>query len=352
MIVGIDCRLIDKRQNTGISRYTEFLLNYYKNKVEVNKIIIITNNDDLKYEDQITSRTNLRPFNLLHFALFKSHVEKLQIDILHSPFYSSFLIKPKGLVSIVTVHDLMYKIVPTFFSSGRILSKLKELYFDFIVKYSIGNADIIVSVSETTQTDVYRFFKKESILIPEDSEVKGENKTDVLDNFSLEKNSYFLYCGNNRPHKNVEFVRQIFETSKDLPPLVLAGRDHHGGRNIIAVGTITDEELECLYKGAISFIFPSLYEGFGLPILEAIKLGTKVIASNISAFLEFKSKNIYFFELDNRASLEILLNEIRNKPFVPDEAFLELYSKDNIYRLNDQMLASLKFCTDEIIHCD
>ncbi|MGB3105308.1 glycosyltransferase, partial [Sphingobacterium siyangense] len=96
-----------------------------------------------------------------------------------------------------------------------------------------------------------------------------------------------------------------------------------------------------LYRGAVSFIFPSFYEGFGLPILEAIKLGTKIVASNIPAFMEFKSNNIIFFEINNVQSFRAALIEAQERSFFSDEEFLNGYSKEHIYKLNDRMFSKI-----------
>lgn len=341
MIVGLDCRLVNKIQNTGISRYTEFLLEYYQSKKGITKIVLISNDNLIDCENCEVSLTKLKPYNILHFALFKSYIESLKIDLLHSPFYSSFLIKPKNLISILAIHDLMYKVVPTFFSGNRLVSILKKSYFDFIVKNSIRNSDIVITVSETTRRDVLSLLKTNSTCIPEDSEIKVDTRTVSLDHFSLKEKTYFFYCGNNRPHKNIDFIRRVFENSNDLPLLVLAGKGHKPGHNILSIGNVTDEELSILYKGAISFIFPSLYEGFGLPILEAIKLGTKIVASNISAFMEFKSKNIYYFEINNIQSFKKALMNAQKELFYNDDEFLKEYSREHIYKLNDAMFQKL-----------
>jgi len=341
MIVGLDCRLVNKIHNTGISRYTEFLLEYYQTRKDITKIVLILNEEIYDQEYGEISLTKLKPYNILHFVLFKSYVESLQIDVLHSPFYSSFIIKPKKLVSILTVHDLMYKIVPSFFSKNKYISTLKRWCFDFIVENSIKNSDILISVSETTRRDILSFYKRDSLCIPEDSEINDEIPTVTLDRFLLQDIPYFFYCGNNRPHKNLDFVREVFESSEDLPLLVLAGKGHKSGKNILAVGTVTDEELSVLYRGAVSFIFPSFYEGFGLPILEAIKLRTKIVASNIPAFMEFKSNNIIFFEINNVQSFRAALIEAQGRSFFNDDEFLNGYSKEHIYELNDRMFSKI-----------
>lgn len=338
MKIGIDCRLIDKNNNTGISRYTEFLIEYYIDRFGCNNIILITN--DISYQNDYCKvvYTNLKPFNVIHFVQFSNFVNRIKLDLLHVPFYSALILKNKNIKVIVTVHDLMYRLVEGFFGTNRIINKLKVLYFDFIVKKSLLNADMIVSVSETTKKDVLKEFYFDSVHIPEDSNIECKANLSILKKFNLSKKEYFFYCGNNRPHKNIDFIKSIFNNNLDLPPLVLAGKGHQKGENVIATGVVSEEELIALYKSAIAFVFPSKYEGFGLPVLESLRLGTFVIASKIPAFLEFDSQNIFFFELNNSEDFMRAIDNSRTKNFVNNTVFFKTYEKKRIYKLNDQLL--------------
>lgn len=341
MKIGIDCRLINKIQNTGISRYTEFLIDYYISRFGVINVILISN--DISYQNGGCKVifTKLRPYNILHFFQFSYFVNSIGLDLLHVPFYSALSTKNNDFKVIVTVHDLMYRLVDDFFGTSKILNKLKLFYFDFIVKRSLINADVIISVSETTKNDVFTEFGFNSIHIPEDSNVESNDDFSVLNKFNLLKKGYYFYCGNNRPHKNIDFIKKIFNNNLELPPLVLAGNGHQGNSaNIIATGIVSEEELNALYKSAIAFVFPSRYEGFGLPVLESLRSETFVIASKIPAFLEFKSKNIFFFELENTEEFLNAIEKSRTSNFQTED-FLNQYDKKHIYQLNDKIVKYL-----------
>lgn len=340
MIIAIDGRLIDHVQNTGISRYTEFLIEYYKTRVCEDNIILISNDPELKIKNLKVIYTKLKPYSFLNFLRFGSFVQKLGVQVIHSPFYSNFFFKPTGVVSILTVHDLMFRLVPNFFGSNLVINFLKKYYFSSIVHRSLKNSDFIISVSNTTKHDLEKEYGFSSHHIPEDSDIKCSADLNIYKKLSLKDQKYFLYCGNNRPHKNISFLRKVFEKTSSLPLLVLAGKGHESGENVLAIGIVTDEELQALYQGAIAFVFPSHYEGFGLPILEAVRNRTKVVASSIPAFLEFDSKNIYFFDINNISSLEETLKIAQNAVFRNDEDFLNTYSKENIYKLNDILVSS------------
>ncbi len=341
MKVGIDCRLIDKQQNTGISRYSEFLLDYYIARYGIQNLVLISNNIHFKYKNCTIVHTIYKPFNLFHFLFYSYFIENLELDIFHIPFYSGFFLKTKKLKLIVTVHDLMYQFVENFFGNSFVLNFLKKKYFDFIVGNTLKNADIIVSVSKTTQSDVLKLYNKDSICIPEDSEISAPSDFTILNKHNLRNKGFFFYCGNNRPHKNIDFIIDVFSTNLQLPTLVLAGKGHRNYNNVISVGLVSDSELNALYKSSIAFIFPSKYEGFGLPVIEALRMGTFVIASNIPVFLEFKSSNILFFDLCNKFEFLNVINNAISREFVSENSFLSKYEKNSIYELYDSLIYKL-----------
>ena len=341
MKIGIDCRLINKNQNTGISRYTEFLIEYYMNRFGSESINLITNDKRFKYHNCNIIYTELRPYNVWDFIRFSKFANKIGLDLLHIPFYSGFFKKESGIKVIVTVHDLMYNFVEGFFGKNKFLNFLKIKYFDFIVKRSLENSDVIVSVSETTKKDVFNVFELSSIHIPEDSEITGATDFSILKKYNFSNNGFFFYCGNNRSHKNIDFVIDIFSSNPNFPPLVLAGKGHRNFENVIALGIVSEEELKALYKSAIAFVFPSKYEGFGLPVLEALRSETFVVASKIPAFLEFKTENIFFFELENEKEFLDAIEKALSNDFIVDKLFLDCYDKEHIYELNDIMINNL-----------
>lgn len=341
MKIGIDCRLINKNQNTGISRYTEFLIEYYVSRFKSENVILISNDINFEHNDCEIIYTKLKPYNILHFLSFSKFVDNIGLDLLHVPFYSAIFKKSSNTKVILTVHDLMYRFIDGFFGKNKSLNYLKVKYFDFIVKRSLINADKIVSVSETTKRDVSEMFHCDSVHIPEDSEINAKEDFLILEKYNLKKKGFFFYCGNNRPHKNIDFIINVFTSTNNLPPLVLAGKGHNSFDNVIATGIVTDEELKAFYKSAIAFVFPSKYEGFGLPILETIRSETFVIASKIPAFLEFNSNNIFFFELNNKKEFIEAIKKTLSNDFIKDELFLDHYDKKMIYKLNDVMVNDL-----------
>lgn len=338
MKVVIDGRLLDKKHNTGISRYTRFMINYYLEKNYDVSLILNDESENIAGCRPIV--THHRPFNILHFRAFHRFVHSLDFDILHVPFYSGINKRSarKGKV-VITVHDLMYKIVPDFFGTNRMVNKLKELYFDYIVARSLKNADITLAVSQTTKNDIKRFFNVESHVVPEHSEISGVSDTSILSRLNLPPKGYFLYCGNNRNHKNISFIKSVFSHRNDGVPLVLVGKGHKPDRNVVTSGLVTDNELKALYENAIAFIFPSQYEGFGLPVLEALHCNIPVICSDIPVFREFNSQNIIYFNLGDENSFKNAIKLAKTQNYIHQPSFLAQYSPAFIHRRLDEVLS-------------
>ena len=338
MKIAIDCRLLDKKKNTGISRYTEFLLEYYKSRYRKSELIIIVN-DRINDVDITQSITPLRPFRISDFYRFRAYVRTLDVSFLHSPFYSSIHKPIHGVINVTTVHDLMYRILPDFFSGNVFVNQLGVIYYNNIVGKSIESSDKVIAVSSTTSGSIKKYYMADSVIIPENSCIASAPDRAILIRHNLTKGSYFFYCGNPRRHKNLEFIKHVFSTSSNLPTLVLAGPGHVSAGNVLSVGVVNDNELRALYEDSIAFVFPSKYEGFGLPILEALHAGTQVVASNISAFLEFNSPSIHYFDIDSVSSFVAALDSARHHPMPTPLSFYESYSDELIYQKIDSFLA-------------
>jgi glycosyltransferase involved in cell wall biosynthesis len=226
---------------------------------------------------------------------------RLKVEIARSDVYhclSSYLpVFGVPVPSLVTVHDLKYVRFPEFMSS-----RLKAWYLRYVIIKTLHNASHIIAVSDSTRHDLVSLgadAKKVTVVheagiidAPEGYFCGGKNE--IL-------GDYFLFVGENRPHKNLDRLLEAYRLLMldhpiALPILVIAGngvcalegqitRLGLDGK-VITLCPVTDEELIELYGKAFAFVFPSLYEGFGLPILEAMSLGTPVITSNVTSTAE------------------------------------------------------------------
>lgn len=226
-----------------------------------------------------------------------------KLDLFHSPHVNVPLLYPGKLV--VTVHDLIPMLFPgTIFPLG-------EAYFTRMVRWSTHKARRILTVSENTRADLIRYgVGAERIdAVPNGVDrlyaeaIPLQERSAALKRYGISA-PYLLYAGQWKRYKNVHGLLQAFaalKETKNVPDLklVLVGRiDPKAGileeveqlglkGEVIPTGYVVEErEIVAIYQEATAFVFPSLYEGFGLPPLEAMMAGVPVISSNRSAMPE------------------------------------------------------------------
>ena len=233
------------------------------------------------------------------------------------------IIHPKNTV--ITVHDVAFKRFPKSYGG------MSRWYLNWGTEFAVKHAKHIIVPSITTKKDLIKFYKAESekiTIIPlgfEASKInpsKNEiNKT--LKTYSLQPTTYFLFIGRIETKKNVQTLIKAFEEFHKNHPdfkLVLAGKpgvgypllDKEGylaqsARGVVLTGYISDTEKQILLQNCLCFIFPSLYEGFGLPLLEAMDAGVPIIASKIPTSYEIAKHNALFFEPKDTKALAKLM---------------------------------------------
>jgi len=248
-------------------------------------------------------RAASRPQRLLwEQAVLPRRLRQLRIDVLHSPHHTLPLV-PCGCRRVVTFHDLTFFLLPERYPTTR------RLYFQLMTRLSAQVADAAIVPSESVRGDVMRLLRlppERVFAIPEaagpafcpqDAAVIEA----VRHRYGLE-GPYVLSVGSLEPGKNRERLLQAFARLRTRGlehTLVVAGQRawrYEGeeplarrlglGDSVRFLGHVPQADLPALYGGASLFAFPSLYEGFGLPALEAMACGTPVVASNVSAVPE------------------------------------------------------------------
>lgn len=308
MHIGIDVRMIDK---TGIGQYIKNLIfnlakidkaNHYTlflNKVQQENYIDTWKNDNFE------KRFIRSPiFTIKEQIEFPFRLVLKNIDVFHSPHFILPLLYP--LKYIVTIHDLIPIIFPE-----ELTSKRAKIYYRSMLFSATQRANKIIAVSNYTKKDIVNICNIPPIKI----EVVYEGVNDcyrpikdkrILDHikkkFGIDR-EFLLYVGLSKPHKNLVRLIKAFKILRknirlDLK-LVIAGKidprypevrkivDKLGLReDVIFTDFVSDQDLVLLYNAAKAFVFPSLYEGFGLPPLEAMACGTPVVSSKVASLAE------------------------------------------------------------------
>ncbi len=224
---------------------------------------------------------------------------RLGVDALHVQYNGPRVRRP---ALVTTVHDVSFRLFPEWFSLRD------RLVLDLGLRSTLSVAEHVFAVSECTRRDITEVYdvapRRITVThnaLPPGFEAPGHGEVaSVLESHGVDR-PYVLFVGVRQPRKNLPRAIRAFSTAKataDLPHrLVLVGK--HGwqsgeteaaireaGDDVQAIGYVPDADLPSLYAGAELFLFPSLYEGFGIPVLEAFACGTPVITSDGSALPE------------------------------------------------------------------
>ena len=259
---------------------------------------------------------------------------RFKFDLLHS--LNSELPLFCNIKSIVTFHDLKYIKYPYFLNKFSII---KSKYLKYTMKKGAEKANKIIAVSQSTKKDIIHLLgieKDKIVAIYEASNLgmysrKNDDlsNSDILEKHSIKK-PYFLYVGEKRPHKNLEGLIKAFAIFKKKYEsrnisLVLTGKKYSTYHEYITTaekfgikdsllftGFISDEELKTIYSEAEALLLVSFYEGFGIPILEAMECGIPVITSNISSMPEVAGDAALLVNPNNIQEIAEKMNNITN----------------------------------------
>jgi glycosyltransferase involved in cell wall biosynthesis len=286
-------------------------------------------------------------FSLLNRALFKPFFMASRADIYHPTYYADFSLNFKGK-RVVTVYDMIHEIYPEYFGTrDRQLTTEKK-------RKAVLAADAIICISESTKRDVSRFFA-----VPEDriSVVYLANSLNFEGSSAqLVRMPYILFVGERGGYKNFDLLLEAYACSarlqKDFGLACFGGSEFTASeRSSISTRGLndrvfhysgSDEVLSNLYRHASVFVSPSLYEGFGIPPLEAMHYGCPVLVSNTSSIPEVVGEAGHYFDTGSRDELVAGLEKI-----VYDE---EMRRKLIKYGLEQEKKFSWDICATETMN--
>jgi glycosyltransferase involved in cell wall biosynthesis len=304
--IAIDAR---KLHDFGIGTYVRNLLRHLARQDVRNEYVVLCRPADCEYVAELGG--NMRPlverapaYSIREQYRLPLALRRERIDVFHAPHYVLPPLTP--CKSVVTIHDCIHLMFPQYLP-GR----LAHVYARAVLWAAIRRSERVLTVSEASKRDILRFFnvsagKVEVIpngiderfsVVPSDEEIARVRERYLL------HDPFLLYAGNIKPHKNVERLIEAFhllrqrghehlrlliignEVSK-YPALRRTVHQFKLHTYVRFLGFVPDQMLAVLYRLADAFVFPSLYEGFGLPPLEAMACGTPVVTSNVSSLPE------------------------------------------------------------------
>lgn len=230
---------------------------------------------------------------------------KDRIDVFFSPTH--YLPFVSARPSAIAILDVSYLHFPELF-------KKKDLYqLKLWGKFSIGKAKKIITISKASKNDIIKEYgaeaEKVAVVYPGIKFHKRNMNENVITKYGLKKN-YILFVGTLQPRKNIKRLIEAFSKIKNKNiKLIIVGRKgwmweeileapsrFDVSERVVFLDNVGDDELPEFYKNASCFILPSLYEGFGLPILEAMKYGCPVLTSNVSSLPEAGGDAAVYFD--------------------------------------------------------
>lgn len=278
-----------------------------------------------------------------NFPLFWTQLKLPQMlkkdmpNVLWMPLHNIPFWRPQGLKTVITIHDLAFKLFPDLFPP-------KDLFLlNRLTAMAVKSADRIIAVSHSTARDltevygvpsqkirvIYHGYNAKLFHLPNETE-KSQIES-VKHRYRIPpKAKYLIYVGAIQPRKNLGILVSAFERLKTLHTfrdwkLVLAGADAWmvdelknqiatsvWKKDIITTGNFTISDLPYLLWGAEMFVFPSLYEGFGIPILEAMACGLPVVTAKNSSLVEVAGNNAIYFDASRIDDLASSIKELHS----------------------------------------
>lgn len=346
MRIGIDCRTIlnpEKGEGAGIGHYTYQLVRHL---LKIDK-----KNDYFLFFDRTVQERRLVKFKqenvrikffpFIQYAKFMpggySHflasafLGRHKLDVFHSPTLS--LPQSYRAPSVVTAHDL------TVYKFPKLYTDKQSTFLKTIIPLAVKQAKKIIAVSQSTKKDLSEIFGVENEKIKViyhglDERFFRKSKSEEIDNIKTKfkiKSNYLLFLGTLESRKNIIRIIEAYERLREKInyqyQLVLAGAPGFNFKeikqkidkskykeDIILPGYIKADDLDPLFEKAKIFVFPTLYEGFGLPVLEAMANGVPVVTSNISSLPEIAEGNAILVDPLNVADITQALFDLLTKP--------------------------------------
>ncbi|EKE16367.1 MAG: glycosyl transferase, group 1 [uncultured bacterium] len=335
MKIAIQVADLDHSRIDGTRVYIFNLLKFF-GKLDINSEFFLYHRKDFNSELIPPKFANYKiirksfPF-LWTQIRFAYEIWKENPDVLWMPMHNLPICRRKNLKTVVTIHDLAFKIFPESFAK-RDLRKL-----NFFADYSIANADKIIAISEATKNDILKFYPKIDA-----KKIKVIHHGFSADVFSQQRDreyeselkrrlgivgDYILYSGALQPRKNVERLIEAFEMHKKRSrsdvKLVLAGekawlwdniekkvKNSPYCADIIMPGKLKFCDIGHLFRGAGVVVYPSLYEGFGITILEAFASNAPLITASNSSLPEVGGDAALYFDAINADELSAQIEKV------------------------------------------
>ncbi|EKD49641.1 MAG: glycosyl transferase, group 1 [uncultured bacterium] len=322
MLIGIDASRIAKRERTGTEEYSYQLVKHLAEIDQKNDYVLYSSK---KLPEEFSKglpknfKTNIIPLPKL-WSQVRLSLEMLlrPPDVLFVPAHVLPLIHVKK--SVVTIHGLEYEYFPEAYSGFALW------YLRFSTKFALKYAKRIIAVSKNTKNDLIKFYRADPRKIRVIYHGFGNFGFDPMSDeeffskFDLKKGKYFLYLGRLEKRKNIINLIKAYNLFRNkfgnYLKLVLGGNAGYGyeeikdeigkskyRRDIVETGFISNSQKNSFFKNAAVFVYPTFYEGFGLPILESFFAETPVVCGRVASLPEIASDAAIYIVPESEISI-------------------------------------------------
>jgi glycosyltransferase involved in cell wall biosynthesis len=353
MRIAIDARGANWYSGTGIGTYTSQIIKYMLQNDKKNSYLLYwwgANYKNLYQENVSISIASKKHRKYFEEYYFPESLKNNSIDIYHVPQNGIGLPSKKSCIYISTIHDLIPYVMPETVGKGylkRFISAMPQI---------VQNSNTIITVSEFSKKDIIRIFNVEEDKIKV-TPLAAENYFNPMDKDKAKfflKNKYnissdfILYVGGFSPRKNVRSILLAFSRiyknlSKEYKVLILgSANDDHSYLislcdtlniidNVIFTGYVPYEDLPFFYNSCSVFVYPSLYEGFGLPPLEAMSCSVPVITSNLSSIPEVVGDAALLINPFDTEELKSAMETVLEDPVISKKLSEAGYARSKLY---------------------
>ncbi|OGH68581.1 MAG: hypothetical protein A3D53_01240 [Candidatus Magasanikbacteria bacterium RIFCSPHIGHO2_02_FULL_45_10] len=337
MKIGIDARLYGPKQG-GLGRYIQqLILNLEKLDLDHEFVIFLRRENWDEY-----SPTNPRFIKVLadipwygwkEQFLLPNLIDRQKIDLMHFPHWNVPIFYRRPFV--VTIHDLLLLHFPTRRASSLNAPTywIKNNVFKIVIKHAIKQARCIITPSDYTKKDIQNTFHRAA----EDITVLHQGPTAFPENSRASitpygiRQPFVMYVGVAYPHKNLSFLLKAWALFKKTyhtdHQLVLVGKENYFYQQLLSsdvwkkcpdvchTGFVPDDDLPKIYQSASLYVMPSLYEGYALPCLEAMRYKLPVVSSQATCLPEvLKGAALYFNPFDTNSLVETIHRGLTDMP--------------------------------------
>lgn len=346
MKIGIDLRMAG--EDYGIGRYA-FELAQQIVKADRNNEYVLFVRDPEKFEQAGFTfhqnikvvRADFKHYSLSEQLLFNRMLKGYKLDLVHFTNFNVPIFYDRPFV--VTIHDLIHHKLP----GNKKRRFLHRLAYLAVMRHAVLKSVKIITVSNFSKQEIldeYRIPANKIIVIYEAATpvpVTDSDVTEVKQKFNIAK-PYVIFVGVMERKKNVVMLARGFDALKEKflldIQMVMAGKEdsHYPEvlqqaqaikyrRDLIITGVITDKEKYALYKGAQAFVSASLFEGFGLPGVEAMSMGIPLVVSNTEVFNEIYDNGAIYFDPHNpddiAQKINLLLTDDKYRQLIANNAY-------------------------------